>query len=230
MAFLGFVLPIALLGLLLTIRGLPSTYSSHLPNTSMGSYLEGFKAVISNRSASACLVGTVLSTATWFSFVIYFASFFRQRFLVSIDFVSVIIIGTSLSSVLGSIVCGRLVNRFGRKSLTVFSGFLVGVLAYSVTNVSNLWLSITFSIIFCIFAAIMITAFSSLTLEQVPRFRGTMMSLSSAAMSMGDVIGGAVGGLLLIKFDYGVLGFTFGALAVVGASVFHFLAIDTTKT
>jgi len=49
-------------------------------------------------------------------------------------------------------------------------------------------------------------------------------------MSTGDVIGGAVGGLLLIKFDYGVLGIIFGALAVVGASVFYFLAIDTTKT
>jgi len=230
MAFLGFVLPIALLGLLLAIKGLPSTSSSHLPMTSMGSYLDGFKVVISNRSASACLVGTALSTATWFSFVIYVASFFRQRFLVSIDFVSAITIGTSLSYVLGSIICGRLVNRFGRKPLTVFSGFLVGVLAYSVTNVPNLWLSMAFSIIFCIFAAIMITSFSSLTLEQVPRFRGTMMSLSSAAMSTGDVIGGAVGGLLLIKFDYGVLGIIFGALAVVGASVFYFLAIDTTKT
>jgi hypothetical protein len=39
-----------------------------------------------------------------------------------------------------------------------------------------------------------------------------------------------VGGLLLIKFDYGFLGITFGVLAVVGASVFHLFAIDTTKT
>jgi len=76
----------------------------------------------------------------------------------------------------------------------------------------------------------MITAFSSLTLEQVPTYRGTMMSLSSASMSMGDVIGGAVGGLLLIKFDYGVLGITFGAVAVVGALVFHFIAVDTTRS
>jgi predicted MFS family arabinose efflux permease len=230
LAFLGFVLPIALLGLLLVIRGLPSTSRNHLPTTSIGSYLDGFKVVLSNKSASACLVGTALSTATWFSLVLYFASFFRQRFLVSIDFVSVITIGTSLSVVLGNIICGRLVNRFGRKPLTVFSSFLIGVLSYSVTNIPNLWLSIAFLIFFCISAAIMITSFSSLTLEQVPRFRGTMMSLSSAAMSMGDLIGGALGGLLLIKFDYGFLGITFGALAVVGASVFHLFAIDTTKT
>lgn len=232
MAFLGFVLPIALLGLLLAIKGLkglPPTSSSHLTTTSIGSYLEGFKAVISNRSAAACLVGTALSTATWFSFLIYYASFFRQRFLVSIDFVSVIAIGSSLSYTLVSIICGRLVNRFGRKPLTVFSVFLVGVLVYSFTNVPNLWLSIAFEIIFCIFASIMITAFSSLTLEQVPRFRGTMMSLSSAAMSIGDMIGGAVGGLLLIMFDYGVLGITFGAISIIAALVIYLFAIDPTR-
>jgi predicted MFS family arabinose efflux permease len=230
LAFLGFVWPIALLGLLLAIKGLPSTSRNHLPTTSVGGYLDGFKVVLSNRSASACLVGTALSTATWFSFVLYFASFFRQRFLLSIDFVSVITIGTSLSYFLGSIICERLVSRFGRKPLTVFSSFLIGVLAYSITNVPNLWLSIAFSILFCISSAIMITSFSSLTLEQVPNFRGTMMSLSSAAMSMGDLIGGAVGGLLLVKFGYGFLGIIFGTLAVVGASVFHLFAIDTTKT
>ena len=230
MAFLGFVLPVALLGLLSATRGLPSTSGSHLAKTGKGSYLEGFKAVISNRSAAACLVGTALSAATWLSFLIYYASFFRQRFMVSIDFVSAITIVSSLSYVMGSMICGRLVNRLGRKPLTVLSVLLVGVLTYSVTNVPDLWLSIAFSIILSIFAAIMYAAFSSLTLEQVPRFRGTMMSLSSAATSMGDMIGSAVGGLLLIVFGYGVLGIAFGAVAVVGALVFYLLSIDPTMT
>ncbi|UCH02570.1 MAG: MFS transporter [Candidatus Bathyarchaeota archaeon] len=225
MAFLGFVFPMILLSLLLVLKGVPPTSCSR-QTLSMGSYLEGFKAVISNKSAVACLVGTALSMATWTSFIIYFASFYRQRYLASIDFVSFVNIVVSLGYISGCLICGRLVNVFGRKSLTVLSSFIVGVLAYIVTNVPNLWLSIVFGIVFCIVVGIMITAFISLTLEQIPSFRGTMMSLNSAAMSMGQMIGGSVGGLLLIILDYGVLGMWQGAMAIIAAFVFYLFAID----
>ena len=76
----------------------------------------------------------------------------------------------------------------------------------------------------------MITALISLTLEQTPRFRGIMMSLSSSAMSMGQMIGGSVGGLLLIILDYGALGIWQGAMAIVAAVVFYLFAIDPTRT
>lgn len=229
MAFLGFVFPMSLLSLLLAVKGVPSTSSSHLTK-SIGSYLEGFKAVISNRSAVACLVGTALSMATWSSAVIYIASFYRQRFLVSIDFASLVMIVLSLGYIVGSIVCGRLVNRFGRKPLIVLSTFLLGVLTFTSTNIPNLWLSIAFGLTFCIFAGIMVTAFISLTLEQIPKFRGMMMSLSSATMSTGQMTGGALGGLLLTIFDYGVLGIWQGAMAIVAALVFYLFSIDPTRT
>jgi len=69
----------------------------------------------------------------------------------------------------------------------------------------------------------------SLTLEQVPRFRGTVMSISSAATSLGSAIGAAMGGLALLLYDYEFLGIAGGAMALV-AAIFYLLAIDPAKT
>ena len=73
----------------------------------------------------------------------------------------------------------------------------------------------------------MITAFSSLTLEHVPRFRGTMMSLSSAALSTGAAVGTGLGGLVLLSFDYSVLGLTLGSMGIVAALIFYLFTVDT---
>ena len=86
MTFLGFVLPIAILGFLLVAMGLPSTSSSPKPTMSKVSYLEGFKEVFSNKSAFACLIGFALSAAGWQAILLYSISFFRQQFLVSTGF------------------------------------------------------------------------------------------------------------------------------------------------
>ena len=76
----------------------------------------------------------------------------------------------------------------------------------------------------------MFAASSSLTLEQVPRFRGTMMSLFSAVYSLGSALGAGVGGLVLLLYDYGFVGISLGAIGIASAIVFYLLTIDPTKT
>jgi len=74
------------------------------------------------------------------------------------------------------------------------------------------------------------TASSSLTLEQTPGFRGTMMSVNSAASSMGSTLGAGVGGLALLVFDYGGMALSLGLMGIAAAIVFQLLAIDPTRT
>ena len=228
-AFLGFLLPICLASLLMVSKGLP--YMSHSRKLAMNkkNYLQGFKRFFSNKSATVCVVGTAFLNAGYQVIFLYFSSFLRERFLVSMDLVSIIFLGASLSYILGSLVCGWFINRFGRKTITVLATFLFGIFLACYTNLPNLWLSLT-----AIFLATLILAMSyvgslSLTLEQVPRFRGTVMSISSAATSLGWAIGAAVGGLVLILYDYEFLGITGGILALV-AAIFFLLAIDPAKT
>jgi len=114
-AFLGFVLPICLVSLLTVSKGLP--YISHDRQLTMTkeNYWKGFRRFFSNRSATACVVGTAFFNAGYQVILLYSSSFLRERFLVSTDLVSIIFLGASLSYILGSLVCGWFVNRFGRK-------------------------------------------------------------------------------------------------------------------
>jgi predicted MFS family arabinose efflux permease len=71
-------------------------------------------------------------------------------------------------------------------------------------------------------------AFNSLALEQVPAYRGTMMSLSQFSFNLGTGLSNALGGVLLIAFDYGTVG-CLGITAIIAAVIFHAFTIDPTQ-
>jgi len=225
LTLLVFVIPISLTSLFLALIGVPSTSHKQL-TINKTSYLGSFKGVLLNISATACLAGNVLRTASFIAIVLYGISFFRQRFLVSTDFASVIIIGAALCYTLGSLVAGRLVNKFGRKSLTVLTSLLAGFFIISFVYLPNLWLSLTLNFLGTWSAGMASSAANSLALEQAPRFRGTMMSVNSAALSFGSALGSALGGLALVLFNYEVMGSILGVMGIVAAIIFHFLTID----
>jgi DHA1 family inner membrane transport protein len=228
LAFLGFVLPVALFSLLLAIKGVPPAFSSQQTAMSLRDYLGGFSGVFSNRSADACLAGTALSMATWMGILTYSASFFRQRFLISVGSASIVLLVAALSYTSGSVISGRFVKRFGRKLLTVLAALFAGVFTLSYANLPDLWLSMTAVFLGSFFAGMRVTASNSLTLEQVPKFRGTMMSISTAADNAGSSLGTAIGGLALILFNYEAMAISLGVLGIASAIVFFLLAIDPT--
>jgi len=130
----------------------------------------------------------------------------------------------------GSLVSGRSVKSFGRKLLTVFAAFLTGAFVISYTYLPNLWLSMALAFLGCLFGGMRYTASTSLTLEQVPGFRGTMMSINTAAISTGSALGTGIGGLALLLFDYEGLGLSLGVMGIAAAIVVHLLVTDPTRT
>ncbi len=225
LVLLAFVFPISLSALFLAFVGIPCTSRRQL-RVNPATYLDSFKGVLFNISATACLAGNVLRTAAFVTIVLYGISFFRQRFFVSIDFASVIIIGAALCYTLGSLTAGRLVNKFGRKPLTVLTTLLGGTFTISFVYLPDLGLSLALNFLATWFSGMASSAANSLTLEQAPKFRGTMMSINSAALSFGNALGSALGGLTLILFGYEIMGSTLGAIGIVAAIVFYLLTID----
>ncbi len=230
LAFLASVLPISLLSLFLAVIGLPSKSHSIQPTASKLSYLDGFKEVITNRSASACVAGWVFLNAGFMAIFVYNSSFFRQQFLVSTDLMSLLFLGLVLCYVLGSLVSGHLVKRFGRKPLTVLTAFLSGIFVTFYTILPNLWLSLMTMYLGCLFTGIATAAISSLALEQVPRYRGTMMSINYAAANVGSALGAGFGGLVLLLFDYAFMGMFVGIMYIIAAMIYHLLVIDPTAS
>jgi len=228
-AFFEFVLPVSLLSLLLAFIGVPSAPRSSQPATGKEVYLKSFKETLSCKSASACLVGNILRMASFMAVLIYGISFFRQRFLVPTNYASVIMLVAASCYTVGSLVTGRLISKFGRKTLTVLTSLLAGIFTISYAFVPNLWLSLASNLSAAWFFGMAASSASNLTLEQVPKYRGTMMSVNSAAQSFGSAFGTAVGLMITNTESYETLGTILGALGISAAAIFFLLATDPTE-
>jgi len=227
--FLYFILPTTLLSAGLSIKGLPSSTQSLKSFSYNKSFLESFREILVKRSAMACLFGTALAAACWQAIVFYSVSFLRQSFLLSSDFTSLFIVFGALSYTIGSLVSGLVVNKFGRKKVTVISSVLAGVFTIMFLNVSNLWESIALAFLGSLFSGVRASSSSSLTLEQIPQYRGAIMSLSSATGNMGVALGSGLGGFTLLWYDYTTLGMLFGVLGILAAIIYQLFVIEPVK-
>lgn len=229
LAFLVYALPFPLLSLLFIFKGLPPESESERASLSRGGLIDGYKGVLSNRSAIACLVNNALSSAAWQGILLYGISFYRQQFLVSKGIASYIMIGASMSYTIGALISSRFVNKFGRKPITFVSALMAGLSILSFTVVPILWISLSLNLAGCLFSGMHVTAYSSLVIEQVPKFRGTMMSISAASANMGSALGSGLGGVVLLLYNYEAVGPALGLLGIASAIILYFIAIDPTR-
>jgi len=227
--FLVYALPLPLLGLLLAFKGLPPESGGSQTPSSTGSLIEGYRGVLSSRSADACLVCDALSWAVWSGFTLYGASFYRQQFIVSIGAVTYLLMGAATSFTLGALISNRFVNKFGRKPVTLVSALMIGLFVLFTTIVPNLWISLALCLTGYLFMGLNSTAATSLTIEQVPQFRGTLMSMRSASTSMSGVLGAGLGGLALLMYGYKALGPSLGLLGLASGVIMYLIVVDPTQ-
>jgi len=224
--FLAFLLPLIVATFLLAVISIPATPTSRAARSQ---YRRAFTDVLFNRSALACLLGGVLYLMPTNAVLVSLSSsFFRQTYGVEKLFMSVAFIGCSIIAIVGSLVSGRLVNRVGRKRLTALSAFLLGAFTLVFINVPNLWGALTVWLIAGFFTGSIRTSLASLTLEQAPDFRATMMSLSEVSLNLAQALGNALAGILLLAFSYHVVSLM-GLFAIIGAGIFHFFTRDPTR-
>jgi predicted MFS family arabinose efflux permease len=55
-----------------------------------------------------------------------------------------------------------------------------------------------------------------------------MMSLNHGSLNLGQAVGTSLGGVLLLRYNYGMLGFGLGLLGLVAVLIFYFWVIDPT--
>jgi len=220
LCLVGFVIPVLLVGLLMAFVGIPSTSHNNKEALNGRDYLKGFKDILSNRSAVACIVGDALRSAAFVATLIYVASFVREHFQMSTDFASFVLLGGASCYALGSVIAGPFVNRLGRKKLTVVNAVLAGTFTMCYYLTPNLWLSMTLVMVASWFFGMLVSSANSLALEQVPEARGTIMSLSTAMLNLGSAFGTAIGGLALSSFGYEGLGSVLGAMGIAAAFAF----------
>ena len=229
-AFLGYVAPLALVSLALVLIGIPSTHHEAVVSPRTTQYIASFQAILGNKSALACLLGTMLTGASFQAVFLYASSFFRQRYHLSTEMASLLVFGGAMCVTLGSLLSGQLVNRVGRKRRVVVVGALQSLCIIAYATVPLLWFATVARFVGSWMAGIMFSALGSLSLEQLPRLRGPMMSIHTAMQSIGSALGAGIGGLALLIDDYELVGISLGALAVIGALIIRALTVDPIST
>jgi len=226
---LWLIFPFSLACFTLGLLGIPSKQpQSQSENISL--YSKAFKQILLNKSALACVIGTTLFTSV--TVVPFYAvSFYRIVFAVSPFIGGVFSSVAAVGGILGGIAGGRLINRCGRKPLTVVAGLVSGTAAVLFTYMPDMMVSVAFWAISAAAASIASSALFSLILEQVPSFKGSMMSINSTFQNTGSILGLIIGALVLNIYhnDFLLLMTIFGTLGIASAPIILFLARDPSK-
>ena len=226
MAFLGYAMFLPLLGFIMISKGIPS--ASRRPRQDGVNLTEGFRVILSNRSAVACLLGNLLASAAGQGIYVYSFSFLKEAHLAPPGWTAAIFTTASVCFFLGSLVCGWLVERLGRKTVTTSALLLASLFTGLYANLTGLGAVVALILLGHFSLAIQYSAASSLSLEQAPEFRGTMMSLNSASAYIGYALGTGVGGLVLLRSGWEMLSIVLGAVFFVSV-VIYILARDPTR-
>jgi MFS family permease len=106
-----------------------------------------------------------------------------------------------------------------------------GIFAVLIAFMPNALASAAMWMVSAGFASMSIVGLNSLALEQVPGFRGTMMSLNGSFRSIGVIVGLILSGLLLNLYanNFQILYAMFGICGVASAAVVFLFAKDPCK-
>ncbi len=203
--FIGFSLPLMILSLILVYIGLPNDYGEQGGDTS--TVLIGIKNILKDRSAVACLLAASLAMTLFSAIQVFNGSYLRQHFGLSVQVVSLLLPLIAISVTVGTLTTGLIVRRFGLRKVVFFTTFFAALSYLIYFTQQDIRIALIFSSIGACLTGIRVTVAGSLSLEQVPQFRGSMMSLNTAATSLGGVLGASLGGYALLSYGYTGLGF-----------------------
>jgi len=219
-AYSSYNLTLIVISLILVFIAIPRDSSQQTGNSNQ---LAGISAVLRNRSALAFLLAGALGITPFIAISVFNGSYLRQIFGLSVETVSQLMPLTAISVTLGLLVSNRLVEKLGLKRV-VYLSTLVTAIAYLVYFGAGLSLvpSVVFSLIGAVLTGVRLASSGALGLLQEKTYRGSMMSLSTAAQSLGGMLGALIGGFALSKFGYFGLGFVTSVLGIIAFVIYVF--------
>ena len=223
-ALLFYAIPIAATSLILAKLSIPLRKTRgkkvDLPSA--------FKTLITNRSAIACLMYFLLNSIT-FQFVgVLSISFLREHHSLPKGVTSLVYSCLALSVFIGALSGGKIVDKYGRKPSTVVLTLIYGLCIVLFATVPNAYVATALGILGGLMMGLRQPAINSLTIEQIPEIRGSIMSLSSASGNVGSMIGAMIAGFLLLNYGWVAAGITLGSAAILAGITLQIFAKDPT--
>ena len=225
-----FSLPVTLASLFMVTLAVPKKKNLRTldPAFVKEPFFEGCKQAARNRSAVAALFVTLFSMAEG-SIVFYAVSLFQFQYGISLALGSLVLLVGNVLSAAGGVVAGSFVNRVGRKNLGSVACLLAASLTLTFSFMPTFELSWVLNAVRFWFAGMSFAAGGSLVIEQLPKFRSTMMSLNTAFMNGGMLLASLAGGVVLDHYSYQTFALFLGGLGVAGTVIWITLVKEPCK-
>lgn len=169
-----------------------------------------------SRPLMLSLVAYLLFQTGNFTALSFIGSWFAQDFGATQTTIGAAMIVIGLGNAIGSLTGSRLVARLGQQRSLLLGIIALGVIYLVTAFVGTMWLAVIVLALGMLVGGFLFPVLMSELQSHTDLARGTVSSLSNAAMYAGTTIGGAVGGYLLTQFTgySGVAVFTVAAYIV----------------
>jgi MFS transporter, DHA1 family, inner membrane transport protein len=185
--------------------------------------------VISKMNVFACLLGNFFRymASAWQIFAI---ALIRTKFNVTAESGATMILIGNVGLIIGMITAGKLANKFGRKKLLVISTFCLSFVFISFINSTSFIMATAVWLVSGTVGGLSFSSDLNFTLGQMPKIRGSLMSINSGFIYLGFAIGSAIGSFILPSFGYQIVGYTFTLFLVIASMIFLTFAKDPTNS
>ena len=227
---LWFALPNSLVSLVAVYFGVPSAPQKPKP-AGKEAYFRSFKQIFLKKSAAGCLIGCMFRMTIIGFGAVYSASFFREKFGLSLASAALLVSLAVLAFYsFGSILGGHLVSKVGRKRLLVAALIISSPVLVLLAFIPDQWVALAIFYLFNLVYSLSNSPSVSLTIEQAPKSRGTIMSMMAIFTTLGMIMAAAVGGAALVLSGWIGVILTFVALQLISVAIFFFLTKDPCQT
>lgn len=221
LAFAYFAAPFIVLSLLVALRVIPL-----IEVRGKGESISmGVRSICGSRSAVFCLVSSSIG-GVWSVALGLAASFYRDVHGIPLSTVAVLTAGMALIYAFGALAGGRFVYRLGVKKANTIFRILMGVSLILVMSIGNTFFSVVMGFVLSLLSGANTPAGSGLRLGLVPEYKGSMMSLSSAAGSLGSSLNLALMGYLIISYGWATRAIVVGSLGIIGGVIIHLFVTE----
>jgi DHA1 family inner membrane transport protein len=224
------MMPISLLGLILIVFTVPSKPVQTDQNNKTNPYIDGFKQILKNKSATAVLIANLLTIAGT-EVAIFAIAFYKTTFGATTAQTVLIYEVALILFIIAPLLSGRLITRYGAKLIALITTFLAAIFTGTFFVVPNFWASFTLDMMHVWFAAMAAPAFALVVLQQLPKYRATVFSLNGFFNNIGKVLAPLIGGILLAVSagGYSQVGFALGGTTIAGCIILLFAVKETTE-